>query len=766
VDAAFPPRCAQRFRARTLLGEGGFGRVWLAEQAGLGRPVALKILGQRALTDPTEIERFRAEARMTARLAHPSIVVVLDHDVEDGVPWIAYELLEGESLRARLARGPLPGDEVIAIARQLAGALDVVHRAGILHRDLKPDNVLAAGEGRWKLTDFGIAKWTLSGVQTATGVILGTPAYLAPELVGGAEASPASDLYALGVLLHELLRGQPPFDGDSPMLVLQSHVQRTPPPLPASTPPALARLVERLLAKDPAERPESALAVMRALDPAPASANVRTVRASRPGVHTAKPRPSSRLPLVLTALAAVAAAWSFRPRAEPLPLTSPPSATPSVAASPSPSMRAADALRLIATFTERAQNATAERPEGDRADPKRDELKTARARAAASRVYDLLADMVTHARKLPIETPSSGWPEFAIVQQHVLDHRALRRAPDEVLRQWQDGWVRARPECFLGPLVLAELEAHGEREVALRTEALRLYERAFVARAESTQDFMLLKCWTEQMYWLANAHSPEEDHPQPIVALWRHYHEELAKMKAPLPAQIETLRVRLRSKLAKAGGVRDADKLPMKTYDNNRINGLELARDELAMALKTTEAVIESWIYGVCAVEWMRRRACTPGARALVAPPPIVQAARAWLEAELRETALPQDGAQHAVRHLRAMDLFDQLAPAVMETALPPEFRTTVAAGMYDVIHRGGGLALVGADHAAMMLKRWRDRHGESWVLSHLASALARRRGDAALASREARMAVDLFARSERPGSPALDRMSAILRAR
>ena len=258
MDHPFPPQCRSRFAPVKVLASGGYGTVWLADQTGLGRPVVVKML-QQALPDLEECrQRFLAEARITAAISSPHVVIVVDHDVEDGVPWIAYEYLPGSTLRERVDRGPLALRPALVVAAQIAAALAAAHALGVVHRDIKPENVLEAGPDRWKVTDFGIARWTVgSRVQTRTGVVIGTPAYIAPEIVRGDPPSPRSDLYSLGIVLHELVAGRPSFTDPSPVRVLESHLRDAVPPLRRlvpRTPAEVEALVERLVVKDPAGR--------------------------------------------------------------------------------------------------------------------------------------------------------------------------------------------------------------------------------------------------------------------------------------------------------------------------------------------------------------------------------------------------------------------------------------------------------------------------------------------------------------------------------
>jgi eukaryotic-like serine/threonine-protein kinase len=253
-----------RYRLRRLLAAGGMGAVWAAEDAVLGREVAVKVLGEALAGDRRAALRLRREARAAGRLAHPGIARVLDLGEDAGRPYLVMELLRGESLAARLARaGPLAPAEAVRVVAAAADALEVAHRAGIVHRDVKPGNVFVTCGGDVKLLDFGIARAVNEAALTG-GDLLGTAAYLAPERVLGHDATPAADVYALGVLLFELLAGRPPFAGDTGTALVMAHVHAHPAPLRAvapQVPPALAAACEHALAKDPAARPPSAAAL-------------------------------------------------------------------------------------------------------------------------------------------------------------------------------------------------------------------------------------------------------------------------------------------------------------------------------------------------------------------------------------------------------------------------------------------------------------------------------------------------------------------------
>ena len=264
------------YRIERELGGGGMSRVFLADEAALGRKVVVKVLSPE-LGAGLNVERFRREIQLAAGLQHPHIVPVLAAGEASGLPYFMMLYVAGDSLRARLRRdGALPIAEVVAIVRDVARGLAFAHARGVVHRDIKPDNVLLAG-GSATVTDFGVAKALSSarhaeggGSLTLVGNSLGTPAYMAPEQAAAdPDTDHRADLYALGVVAYELLAGATPFEGRTPRALLAAQMAEAPPPiteLRPDTPPALARLVMQLLEKDPADRPETADAVLAALD--------------------------------------------------------------------------------------------------------------------------------------------------------------------------------------------------------------------------------------------------------------------------------------------------------------------------------------------------------------------------------------------------------------------------------------------------------------------------------------------------------------------
>jgi serine/threonine-protein kinase len=250
-----------RYRIQRKLGAGGMADVYLAEDQELGRRVAIKILNNRHANDAQFIERFRREAKNAAALNHPNIVSIYDRGEAEDTYYIAMEFLDGRTLKELIiSRGAAPINVAIEYARQILSALRFAHRHGIVHRDIKPHNVLVDGEGRVKVTDFGIARAGTSQM-TETGSIVGTAQYLSPEQARGGEVDPRSDLYSLGVVLYELLTGKTPFDGETPVEIAMKHLSTAPKPpskLRPDIPPDLDMVVMRALAKTPDDRYQSA----------------------------------------------------------------------------------------------------------------------------------------------------------------------------------------------------------------------------------------------------------------------------------------------------------------------------------------------------------------------------------------------------------------------------------------------------------------------------------------------------------------------------
>src|SRR5215207_8083279 len=250
-----------RYRLTRRIAVGGMGEVWRAEDAVLGRTVAVKVLKSEFTSDPTFLARFRTEARTTASLSHPGIANVFDYGeaaagTEIPVAYLVMEHVDGEPLSAQLARdGRLPPARVLDVVRQAAVALSEAHRLGMVHRDVKPGNLLIRrSDGAVKITDFGIARAADAVPLTQNGMVVGTAQYFSPEQAEGRPVGPASDVYSLGVVAYECLAGRLPFVADSPVAVAMMQIRDTPPPLPPDVPAPVRALVLRALAKDPRRR--------------------------------------------------------------------------------------------------------------------------------------------------------------------------------------------------------------------------------------------------------------------------------------------------------------------------------------------------------------------------------------------------------------------------------------------------------------------------------------------------------------------------------
>ncbi|MBB5913750.1 serine/threonine-protein kinase [Nocardia transvalensis] len=297
---------ADRYRLQRLIATGGMGQVWEALDTRLDRRVAVKVLKAEFSADPTFRHRFRTEAKTTAQLNHPGIAGIYDYgetyDPQGGeTAYLVMELVQGEPLNAVLNRlNRLSVAQGLDMLEQTGRALEVAHAAGVVHRDVKPGNILVTPTGQVKITDFGIAKAVDASPVTKTGMVMGTAQYIAPEQATGEDATSASDVYSLGVVGYEALSGHRPFSGDGALTVAMKHVREAPPPMPSDLPPNVRELIEITMAKEPERRYSSggefadAVAAVRAgrRPPPPRNAAPQTggARVLPPGPTTVLPR--------------------------------------------------------------------------------------------------------------------------------------------------------------------------------------------------------------------------------------------------------------------------------------------------------------------------------------------------------------------------------------------------------------------------------------------------------------------------------------------
>jgi eukaryotic-like serine/threonine-protein kinase len=328
-----PPVAGERYigkyRVKGEIGRGGMGAVYLAEQPGLGREVAIKELIQSA--DPTALKRFLQEARVMARTSHPNLVQVHDMELQGKVNYLVLEFVKGRSLRAWMNESQLPPPRVFAIMHGVLQALDYTHRHSIVHRDVKPENVLISEEGIVKVADFGIARLTddagVGGTATKTGTTVGTPQYMSPEQVASSKVDGRSDLYSAGIMLYELVAGQPPFtatDEDGPFTLMAKHVQAPPKP-PSVYRPGLNLELEQVILKSLAKRPEDRYQSGQQFDHAISEVADRMCpgwqRSLEPGADLSKmvPLATPAIPIPSPALGNAATAGSSRVAYNPTP---------------------------------------------------------------------------------------------------------------------------------------------------------------------------------------------------------------------------------------------------------------------------------------------------------------------------------------------------------------------------------------------------------------------------------------------------------------
>ena len=286
-----------RYRLDERIAGGGMGDVWRGTDEVLGRTVAVKILLPALLDEPGFAERFRGEARTMATINHPGVVDVYDYGSDQQLAFLVMEYVEGDALSRTLSRvGRLTPARTMALVAQAADALQAAHANGIVHRDVKPGNLLVRPNGTLVLTDFGIARSAMVGQLTVAGSVLGTASYISPEQASGAVATAASDVYALGVVAYQCLSGHRPFDGATPIEIAMKHVRDNPRPLPADIPPAVRSIVDRAMAKDPGARWPTAAAMAGV---ARQAASSLTTAVHQPAVNGSAQvgRPSSAPPM-------------------------------------------------------------------------------------------------------------------------------------------------------------------------------------------------------------------------------------------------------------------------------------------------------------------------------------------------------------------------------------------------------------------------------------------------------------------------------------
>lgn len=300
-----------RYRIESLLGQGGMSAVYRGVDPNLRRTIAIKLIHPHLASDPEFVRRFEEEAAAVAALRHPNIIQVYDFNHDDDTYYMVLEFVEGETLAARLqhlrtANRRLPLDEALTLMATVSEAVHNAHERSLIHRDLKPANVMLDATGRPVLMDFGLAKIVGGSKQTATGAIMGTPAYISPEQVRGEKPDRRTDVYALGIMLFEVVSGQVPFDADSALTLMLKHVNEPPPDirtLNPAVPERVAQLIEKAIAKDPADRFQTAHALaesLRRAATAPEAAREAAVMIAMPVIVPAvsapapAPRPQTR----------------------------------------------------------------------------------------------------------------------------------------------------------------------------------------------------------------------------------------------------------------------------------------------------------------------------------------------------------------------------------------------------------------------------------------------------------------------------------------
>jgi serine/threonine-protein kinase len=304
---------SDRYEVEELVGTGGMSSVFRAHDRLLDRKVALKVLHQQYSEDEEYIERFRREARAVAALSHPNIVTVIDRGEHDGRQFIVFEYIDGENLKALIQRrGPAPVPTALELAMQIARGLSFAHQQGLVHRDVKPQNILLNGDGQAKVTDFGIARsLDVQHGMTQTGTVLGTSDYIAPEQAQGQRVDEHTDVYSLGVVLYEMLTNEVPFPGENFVAVAMRHINEEPPPIRDKRPdvsPRLEAAVQRAMAKRPEDRFQTMADFCRELEADLAEAQGATMVApALPGrAHAPRRRGANPWPIILALLTLIA----------------------------------------------------------------------------------------------------------------------------------------------------------------------------------------------------------------------------------------------------------------------------------------------------------------------------------------------------------------------------------------------------------------------------------------------------------------------------
>lgn len=322
-----------KYRVKSEIGRGGMGAVYLAEQPGLGREVAIKELIQTA--DPVALKRFLQEAQVMARTSHPNLVQVHDMELQGDINYLVMEFIRGRSLREWISHSQIPAPQVFAVMHGVLQALDYAHRHQIVHRDVKPENVLISDDGQVKVADFGIARLTddsgVGGTATKTGTTVGTPQYMSPEQVSSSKVDGRSDLYSAGIMLYELVAGQPPFtasEADGPFTLMAKHVQAPPRP-PSVFRPGLNPELEQVILKSLAKRPEDRYQTGTEFDREMSAVADRMcpgwMRSLEPGADLSRmvPMATPAIPIPAAALGNTATAGSARASYNPAPPVKP-----------------------------------------------------------------------------------------------------------------------------------------------------------------------------------------------------------------------------------------------------------------------------------------------------------------------------------------------------------------------------------------------------------------------------------------------------------